>query len=227
MAGYTSSIPYDYFVRAIGKADVNVATTMQYPVVESPLNGEISARALLLNCLTSDYAPLWRKCWLPEYARYSWAKKDPRLPASAFAGKDGAWTWDSPLRTDYARRQALVELDVLCSLALGLALDQLQTVYRLDFSVLKSYEGDTYYDANGRTVFSKKSLGPSVFDRKTFEQMKDARSGTFALTYTDDTQPGGPRERTLAFVAPFDKCDRAADYAQAWEFFAHKYGMEG
>ena len=199
---------------------------MQYPVVDSPLNPEISARALLLNCLTGDYAPLWHECWLPEYAGLSWAKADLRLPASAFAGKGRTWTWDSPLRTDYARRQALVELDVLCSLALGLTLEQLQTVYRLDFSVLKGYEDDTYYDANGHMVFSsKKELGPSVLDRKTFEPMKAAASGTFDHTYTDDTQPGGPRERTLVFEAPFDRCDRAADYAQAWAFFAAKYGM--
>ena len=226
LAGYTSSLPLDYFVRAAGKADVNYATTMQYPVVDSPLNPEISARALLLNCLTGDYAPLWHECWLPEYAGLSWAKADPRLPASAFAGKGRTWTWDSPLRTDYARRQALVELDVLCSLALGLTLEQLQTVYRLDFSVLKGYEDDTYYDANGHMVFSsKKELGPSVLDRKTFEPMKAAASGTFDHTYTDDTQPGGPRERTLVFEAPFDRCDRAADYVQAWAFFAAKYGM--
>lgn len=199
---------------------------MQYPVVDSPLNPEISARALLLNCLTRDYAPLWAECWLPEYADFTWAKDDPRLPVSTFAGKNATWTWDSPLRTDYARRQALVELDVLCSLALGLTLDQLEAVYRLDFSVLKSYEDDTYYDVNGRTVFSKKSLGPSVFDRKTFEgTMKHAHSGAFDLTYTDDTQPGGPRERTITYVAPFDKCDRVQDYRQAWEFFSRKYGM--
>lgn len=226
MAGWTASLPFDYFVRATGKNHIRGATTMQYPVVDSPLNPEISARALLLNCLTRDYAPLWAECWLPEYADFTWAKDDPRLPADAFAGKDASWTWDSPLRTDYARRQALVELDVLCSMALGLTLDQLEAVYRLDFSVLKSYEDDTYYDVNGRTVFSKKSLGPSVFDRKTFEgTMKHARSGTFELTYTDDTQPGGPRERTITYVAPFDKCDRVQDYRQAWEFFSRKYGM--
>ena len=55
--------------------------------------------------------------------------------------------------------------------------------------------------------------------------MKHAHSGAFDLTYTDDTQPGGPRERTITYVAPFDKCDRVQDYRQAWEFFSRKYGM--
>ena len=31
--------------------------------------------------------------------------------------------------------------------------------------------------------------------------------------------PGGPRERTIEFHAPFDKCDREEDYRQAWEYF--------
>ena len=32
----------------------------------------------------------------------------------------------------------------------------------------------------------------------------------------DDTLPGGPRERAITYVAPFDKCDREADYETAW-----------
>ena len=51
--------------------------------------------------------------------------------------------------------------------------------------------------------------------------MKDAPEGyVFARTITDDTQPGGPVERTIEYVAPFDKCDREQDYETAWEFFS-------
>lgn len=56
------------------------------------------------------------------------------------------------LRSDYARREALVELDVLTAMALGMTLDQLKTIYRIQFSVLQSYEKDTWYDARGRIV---------------------------------------------------------------------------
>ncbi|MFH1758287.1 MAG: hypothetical protein ABH969_09590 [Pseudomonadota bacterium] len=38
-------------------------------------------------------------------------------------------------------------------------------------------------------------------------------------TITDDTLPGGPRERTITYTAPFDRCDREADYATAWAAF--------
>ena len=46
----------------------------------------------------------------------------------------------------------------------------------------------------------------------------------FPLPITDDTQPGGPHERTIEYVAPFDKCDRVEDYKTAWKFFTQKYG---
>jgi hypothetical protein len=31
--------------------------------------------------------------------------------------------------------------------------------------------------------------------------------------------PGGPRERVIEYLAPFERCDREADYAIAWRFF--------
>lgn len=51
---------------------------------------------------------------------------------------------------------------------------------------------------------------------------EDAPAGyAFERTITDDTQPGGPVERTIRYVAPFDRCDREKDYETAWEFFSN------
>ena len=230
LAGYTSSLPLDYFVRSIGKADVNYATTMQYPLINSPYDDEIRCRALLLNCLTRDYAALWEKCFTPGWTSLEWAKKDPRLPSSAFTKLTREWCWETPLRTDYTRRQALVELDVLVSMALGLTLEQLVTVYEMDFSVLQSYENETWYDTNGRIVCSKKALGnfkfkPTEFKRQ-FGNIESCISGIYRKTYVDDTQPGGPVERTVEYAAPFDMCDRVEDYRTAWKMFEGKYGAK-
>ena len=128
-------------------------------------------------------------------------------------------------------------------MSVGISLKELQTIYRLYFPVLKQYEEDTWYDANGRIVFTNnRSLTNVGFSRPEWENvngarpvkcgddpwdgiMKHAPAGyVFARTITDDTMPGGPVERTIEYVAPFDRCDREQDYETAWKFFEEKYG---
>jgi len=225
MSGLEASLPYDFLVRSIGKMDIHSSTLQLFPVPESVLAPEIRLRGLLLNCLTKPYADLWRSCWNKSYTSMSWAKDDPRLTADTFTSLTDEWNWHTPLRTDYERRQALVELDVLASMALGITLAELIDIYRLTFTVLSGYEDDTWYDANGRIVFSKKNYGDLTFKRPDFEKIKNAPAGeVFTRTIMDDTQPGGPRERTIEYVAPFDKCERVEDYKTAWKFFTQKYG---
>jgi len=134
-----------------------------------------------------------------------------------------------------ARRQALVELDVLVSMGLGLTLAQLQTLYRAQFYVLRGYEADTWYDRNGRIVFtnSKGLVGVGLprttskrDPRPAWNDVKDMASGTVEHTVTDDTLPGGPRERTIVYEAPFDRCDREEDYAVVWREFEERFGGE-
>jgi hypothetical protein len=72
-----------------------------------------------------------------------------------------------------------------------------------------------------------KNYGNLTYKRPEWEQIKNSTSGTFTRTITDDTQPGGPVERTIEYVAPFDLCDREQDYETAWRFFEKKYGKAG
>ena len=137
-----------------------------------------------------------------------------------FADLTPEWTRECALRTDYERRQALVEIDVLVSIALGLTLDELRTIYRIQFPVLRENERDTWYDRRGRVVFTCSKGLPGVgFDRPRWNEIKDMKEGVVTGEIEDDTLPGGPVRRVIEYVAPFDRCDREADYATAWAAF--------
>ena len=246
LAGVMASIPYDFYIKSTGKSNGCYNIFSSFPLLgDTNFASHISCLSMLLNCLTTDYRTLWGKEWMDDYIKYNWAKSDPRLANRRFSSLTSEWTWDTPLRTDYERRQALVEIDVLTAMALGMTLQQLKTIYRIQFPVLQSYEADTWYDANGRIVFTNnRSLTGVGYSRPEFENagavqptlrssngwdgiMKNAPVGyVFARTITDDTQPGGSVERTIEYVAPFDRCDREQDYETAWKFFEEKYREE-
>lgn len=227
-AATSFSIPFDFYLKATGKANINFSAASGYPVInDNPFGKLITVRGLLLNCLTKPYSPLWNEYYDSIYTDESWSKSDPRLDNKRFSTLTSEWTWDTPLRTDYERRQALVEIDVLTAMALGMTLEQLKTIYHIQFPVLQQYEADTWYDANGRIVFTtNRSLVGVGFDRKEWEgNVKGAPAGrVFTREIEDDTMPGGIVRRTIEYVAPFDKCDREQDYETAWRFFEEKYG---
>ena len=137
----------------------------------------------------------------------------------------------------------MLEIDVLVSMAFELTLDELMNMYRLQLHILRNQESNTWYEANGRITFTNnRSLTGVGFSRPAWENagavqpvrrsdapwdgvMKHAPAGyVFARTIMDDTMPGGPVERTIEYVAPFDRCDREQDYETAWKFFEEKYG---
>lgn len=243
LAATFSSIPFDFYVKSTGKSDILFDLASKLPLLnESIFALSMSERSLLLNCVTNHYANLWKTCFDTSFTHSTWSKSDPRLSPTRFTSLTPEWTWDTPLRTDYERRQALVEIDVLTAMALGMTLQQLKTIYRIQFPVLQSYEADTWYDANGRITFTNnRSLTGVGFTRPEWENagavqpikrgdapwdgiMKHAPAGyVFARTITDDTMPGGPVQRTIEYAAPFDRCDREQDYETAWKFFEEKY----
>ena len=222
--GLWSSIPYDYLIKVMGKANFNYDNAAGYPLMDSIFKQSICFRALKLNCIASSYTDLLNLCLPVTSSEEKWAKEDVRLDNMRFKYNGYTWTWEFPLRGEFERRQALVEIDVLTAMALGLTLDQLKTIYRIQFPVLQSYEVDTWYDKNGRIVFTNnRSLTNVGFSRPEWNEIKDSKSGTFTRTIIDDTTTGGPIERTIEYVAPFDRCDREQDYETAWAFFKERF----
>ncbi|MCL4809613.1 MAG: hypothetical protein KJ062_17775, partial [Thermoanaerobaculia bacterium] len=153
--------------------------------------------------------------------------RDERLPEARFAGVRARWDSTIPAKTDYERRQLAIELDVLAASALGLSLSELLTIYRIQFPVLQQNERDTWYDRCGRIVFTVNKGLPGVgFDRARWNEIKEMKSGTVTRTIVDETLPGGPRERTISYIAPFDRCDREDDYRVAWKSFRKRFPSE-
>ncbi|MDR2352653.1 MAG: hypothetical protein LBF22_05725 [Deltaproteobacteria bacterium] len=222
IAASISSIVYDFLVRSSGKPHSGWNLLKQLPLLSDKKYFDfLTLRALLLNCLTSDYAELWTNEWKNEFSSDLWAKEDPRLSNHHFSNLTKEWSWHTPLRTDFSRRQALIEIDVLTAMSLGLTLDQLLTIYRFEFPLLQSYENETYYDANGRIVFtSNRSLNGVGFEKNEFYEIKDAKLGTFTRTIIDSTLSDTPTEKVIEYVAPFDKCKREEDYVTAWNFLS-------
>lgn len=228
--GAFCSLPYDFFIKVCGKGNLQMNTAGMLPLLDQkhPLAVELMCRAALLNCLTEHYAPFWGRVYEEGFQRAGWSREDPRLDPGRFRRLSRAWGMDTPLRTAYARRQALVELDVLAAMMLGMTLEQLLSAYRIQFPTLQQHERDTYYDAAGQIVYAKNHALTGVgVKRQEFEQeMKGAPAGqTFRRVVAEDVLPGGPVEREVAYTAPFDRCDRERDYRTAWEFFTGKYSL--
>ena len=229
-AGFSFSIVADFVIRSAFKADILGGSLASLPVLDE-YSTEIGLRSLMLNCLTVYYSDLWSACWHESFRSDKWAKDDPRLDKAKFANLKPKWRREYGLRSEYGRRQALVEIDVLAAMGLGLKLQELRTIYRVQFSVLRQNEADTWYDQNGRIVFTiSKGLSGVGFPRKSsktepigWEDIKDMKSGTVERTIIDDTLPGGPVERTITYQAPFDRCNREKDYEVVWAEFERRF----
>ncbi|ROQ35014.1 hypothetical protein EDD98_4068 [Streptomyces sp. PanSC19] len=216
-AGFWASLPLDYMLRITGRSNLHggEARKMPAPDAKHPLAPALLLRTLRLNALTNHYAPLWEELFDPRWAGYeNWANpRWPRLKPLA-AGLKSTWEYTTPLRAEDERRAALVELDALVSVWLGITADQLVAIFKSRYPQLHDYEAKTWFDANGRKIaenFNTYGHGQTKQDWLDFEAH---------LADPANTPP------PVGYVEPFYKADREAEMRAAHAHFQARLDKE-
>ena len=102
-----ASTVIDFLVKTTGKANFLGDLANKLPLIDA--GHDLLSRYLALNCLTTHYAPLWSEVFTPDFTQQRWSQhNNPRLPQDFFTRLTPAWQRHCALRTDYARRMALV-----------------------------------------------------------------------------------------------------------------------
>lgn len=239
MAALCSSIPLDFYIKTVGAVDLFPSRMASFPLGVAPeYQSALYSRTLMLNCLTTEYADLWESCWRNNYSKEQWSINDKRL--KSFSSLQDHWTADTPLRNYFERRQALVEIDVIVAMALGLTLEDLEMIYTIQFPVLQQNEADTWYDQKGNIVFTcSKGLTGVGLDRKRntktgmlgWEDIRGEQidENTYAGTSPTHTHTIAPAKSELyggqqvTYYAPYTKCNRIEDYRRAWAHFEEMF----
>lgn len=196
--GFFASLPIDFLVRVLIPSTANSSVINDFPLPKNhPLEIEIVTRSLRLNALSMAYSDLWHRTVLEAKQRGKIIDISP------------TWSQGEFLVNAMDRRKALVELDALCSLVLGISADQLCTLYRTQFPVLQAYERNDLYDSNGRKV------PPSV--NKSYQQ------AGVDLTVEERTAVNAAGIR-YTYEFPFVSFDREYDMRQAYSHFAKLMG---
>ena len=178
-----SSFIIDFLVRSLNPSDLHPSTINGLPYPRC-FKAELVAKYLQLNCLTRAYAELWE------------------------SATKNTWTTDTPIRKARDRFHAQNEIDAMVALSLGVTLDELLMIYRTQFPVMRRYDQEDLYDANGRKV-PKDVL-------KLEKKLKDGQQ----LSESDRTWTHPQSGVEYVFEYPFAPLDREADLAAAYEKYA-------
>ncbi|GAA3533277.1 restriction endonuclease subunit M [Aeromicrobium flavum] len=212
LAGFASSLVNDFALRATGKANLYASSIERLVLTKGhPLESYLILRVLRLNCLSEAYAELWEDFSRDGVTADDWLGGINFPGRRALSDVTPTWTEGVPLRRSSDRRQALVELDALVALMVGLSPDDLSTIYRTQFPVLYGYDRNKYlYDINGREVptpivqlWRKEGLDETSVDGLTADER----------THTNASG------NTYVYELPFITLDREADMRQAYTHF--------
>ncbi|MHA7292473.1 Eco57I restriction-modification methylase domain-containing protein [Arthrobacter sp. HLT1-21] len=184
VAGTWSSIVLDFLVKTAGVANLHNSFVEMLPVLEKgPLTALIVERFCRLTCLTQAYAQFWEEAM------------------------GSSWSAESAERNPAMRRRLLVEIDAVTALGFGIGIDDLCTIYRTQFPVLRSYEQNDLFDGNGRKV-------PGDMSRE-YRRLGES------LTLEERTWTHPQSGVEYVFEFPFQSFDREEDMRKAYAHFSN------
>lgn len=210
-AGFWASLPFDYLLRITGRSHLQVAEAHKMPYADPahPLAGPLLLRALRLNSLTEAYAPLWTELFDTTWPGYEdWAAKWPRLKPLA-GHLTPTWERATPLRLEYERRAALVEIDALVAVWLGMSADELVAIHKARYAILSDRESQMWFDAHGRQLAQDPYAHGHGQTKEHYEQF---------LAY----DKGERSEPPAGYTAPFYKADREQEMRAAHAVFTER-----
>ncbi|MDQ1304948.1 MAG: hypothetical protein QG671_777, partial [Actinomycetota bacterium] len=209
-SGMWSTLPIDYLLRVMGSSHLRLsnARAMPAPRSDHPLAPALLLRTMRMNCLTTAWSPLWEELYRPSWQSDSWAFEWPGTQDLQTIGPQ--WNVGTPLRSDRERRAALVEMDALVAVWLGLTASQLISIYLSRFPVLNQYESAMWFSSSGCRLSPHHNIYGAGQTKEHWGQLQ---------AYLEDPASNPPPE---GFPPPYYKADRVAEMRQAHEVFTKR-----
>src|SRR5262249_30530449 len=195
VSGFWASLPLDYVLRVVGRTNLSgvEARFMPAPQPAHPLTSALLLRTLRLNCLSRAYADLWNELYETSWVEETWCVNWSGLPP--LGAVQGGWEWGIPLRSERGRRAALVEIDALVAVWLGIGIDELIAILRSRYPILTDREDQMWFDAYGRKIAADSYTFGFGQTKEHYEQL---------MAYLDDPKRNPVPE---GYTPPFYKAD--------------------
>ena len=138
--GLFNSLIFDFLMRTISGGTIGQAVLKKAPALTAdqkanPLLPALVVRGLRLSSISTYYADLWKEVFQKDFCNFSVGSQfEPKL---AYSKLKNLWEFDTCIREEKQREQALCEIDVITALLFGFTEEDLIKLYRSQFGVLQ------------------------------------------------------------------------------------------
>ena len=224
--------PIDYLTKVSGRADITF--DLHVPCDQGPATGTNRDPMTPALVHPNPAAQLFDRRSTPHCGKSCTTRPGRTTPgpirpspAHSLQAVGSTWTMDTPLRRDQDRWQALVELDALAALMLGLTAEQLCAMYRTQFAVLRKYEYKMVFDAEGRKICGyhqsgRLPPGPTPGSKPRRATVPKEWKNLWNLYEQYEAEPTTV-DWGDHYTAPFTRVDREAAMTRAYETFAARH----